>query len=119
METPGLTAIEQVEKLFLIHAIGHTGKLWEAAEMANMTEATLLVRRKKYNIPEPPPDHYTGARLTHDQMVQSFLGSLAPPAAPPVPAAVLLENSLNVTFIPPPASASSQPLPPFDSRPLQ
>jgi len=119
METPELTAIEQVEKLFLIHAINHTYTYKEAAKMAKLTEATLLVRRRKYKIPKRPPDHYTGARLTHDQMVQSFIAGFAPSAAPPVQPAALLENSLNVTFIPPPGPAIPQPLSPPAPPPLK
>jgi hypothetical protein len=111
MARPGLTARERLDKDFLEHVILHTYTLGDAAAAADITAGTMIVHRRKYDISKPA-NRYTGPRLTHEEMYESFAASMAPPAARSLYGGASLDPSLTVTFVPPACPSSFQPLAP-------
>ena len=109
METSQLKVIERLEKQLIIFVLAHTNTLEEAAKYVSLNVCTLRERREKYGIPTPPPRHYDGPALTHDEMFAAFCASLAPPAPAPLDLAALA-RLIKVTFTPPDGPAITVPL---------
>jgi hypothetical protein len=108
METSQLKVIERLEKQLIIFVLAHTNTLEEAAKYVGLNVCTLRERREKYGIPTPPPRHYDGPALTHDEMFAAFCASLAPPA--PAFDLAALANRIKVTITPPDGPAITVPL---------
>ena len=109
MPTPALTAFEQLEAKFIHFVILHSQTFVEAVEYLDMDVSTLRQRRERYGIPTPPPHHYDGPKLSHEEMFAGFRASLAPPA-PAAPDLAELARMIKVTFTPPAGPPVTVPL---------
>jgi hypothetical protein len=95
-EASALTALEQLEKDFITFVMYHTRTLTEAITYLKMKLGAFRARRRKYQIPKPPPHHYEGPVLSQDEMRAAFYASRAPSA--PVLTPAELVRKLKVTL---------------------
>ena len=101
--------LEEVEALFLTFCICHTHNLTEAESLARIDLSTLWKKRIKYQIPLPPPGHYTGPALTRETVLAAFYASRVPRVVEPV-TPELLAGCIEVRVKPPQGQPLSFPL---------
>jgi hypothetical protein len=109
-QPPGPIAFELLEKPFIAFVIAHSRDFDEATTYLGIRVGALRKRRREYRIPNPPPHHYDGPVLSHEEMFHAFLASLA---AAPVQLPATLEvvaRSVNVTLAPPGGPIVTVPL---------
>ena len=109
MQMPALTAFEQLEKDYITFVMYHTRTLTEAIRYLRMKLGALRARRRKYQIPRPPPHHYEGAVLSQEEMVAAFYAS-RPLSAKPVPTLEEFARQIKVTLALPEGPSLTVPL---------